>query len=466
MLMTFEELRTALDALFYSGKKKITDTILTDGFSACCVDSRKAVQDSLFFALEGERDDGHRFVNAAFAGGAVGAVVSKGKVEALKPCADSYGASLFAVDNTLKALQSVAGAYLAKFPNLLKIGITGSSGKTTVKEITACIFAGEKGWEKVVMNRGNLNSETGLPLSVFEVGPDHVVGVFEMGMNRKGEIAELAQVLKPNIALITNIGTAHIGTLGGKNAIAAEKKEIFSLFTGKETALIPNSDEYRDFLAEGVKGKVVFYESHSEFMREEKSQIIDRGLYGYDIMWNGNWVRFKLPGRHNIKNAIAALAIAKEAGVSNESIEQGLEKVAPLFGRGQIIYGDVTVVHDCYNANPESMSAVINFCDTLTWDGRKIYVIGSMLELGEESKKAHESIGAVLDDSAADFVYLFGKETETIARILKKNGKKPFFFTENMQELTQAFKSFTQTGDLVLLKGSRGCALERLLNSE
>jgi UDP-N-acetylmuramoyl-tripeptide--D-alanyl-D-alanine ligase len=459
MLMTFAELQTAVDALFYSGGKSAT--ALADGFSSCCVDSRKASPGSLFFALEGERQDGHRFVNAAFTAGAVGAVVSKEKVSILKPYADSYGAALFAVDDTLKALQDAAGAYLAKFPNLLKIGITGSSGKTTTKEITASIFICEKGQEKVIMNQGNLNSETGLPLSVFEVRPKHEVGVFEIGMNRKGEIAELARVLKPNIALITNIGEAHIGTLVNKDAIAAEKKDIFSQFTGKETALVPNLDEYRDFLAEDVKGKIVSYEPYSEFTN------IDRGLDGYDIIWAGNQVRFKLPGRHNIKNAVAAIAIAKEVGVSNESIGQGLEKVTPLFGRGQIIYGeDGTVINDCYNANPESMSAAIDFCDMLAWDGRKIYVIGSMLELGGESKEAHEKIGALLSDSTVDFVYLFGKETEIIAQILKKNGKKPFFFTENMQELTTAFKSFAQIGDLILLKGSRGCALERLLNNK
>jgi UDP-N-acetylmuramoyl-tripeptide--D-alanyl-D-alanine ligase len=458
--MSFAELQTAADALFYSGGK----AALTDGFSSCCVDSRKAGPGSLFFALAGERQDGHSFVNAAFAAGAVGVVASKKKAGALKSCTDSYGAALFAVDDTLKALQDTAGAYLAKFPNLLKIGVTGSSGKTTAKEIIANIFICEKGREKVVMNQGNLNSETGLPLSVFEVRPKHEVGIFEMGMNRKYEIAELARVLKPNLALITNIGDAHIGTLGDRDAIAAEKKDIFSQFTGKETAIVPNLDEYRDFLIEGLKGKAVFYEPDSEFTKKDgSSQIIDRGLDGYDIIRGGSQVRFKLPGPHNIKNAAAAIAIAKEAGASNESIERGLEKVTPLFGRGQIIHGDVTVINDCYNANPESTSAAIGFCDTLAWDRRKVYVIGSMLELGKEAKEAHEKIGALLNESTADFVYLFGKETETIMQILKKSGKKPFFFTENMQELTEAFKSFVQIGDLVLLKGSRGCALERLL---
>ncbi|MDR0411522.1 MAG: UDP-N-acetylmuramoyl-tripeptide--D-alanyl-D-alanine ligase [Treponema sp.] len=463
MLMTFAELQASIGALFYSGEKSIS--VLTGGFSECCVDSRKAGIGSLFFALKGEQIDGHCFVNAAFTAGAVGAVVSKENVSALKPHADSHAAALFAVDDTLKALQDAAGTYLAKFPSLLKIGITGSSGKTTTKEIAASIFVCEKGCEKVVMNQGNLNSETGLPLSVFEVRPQHEVGVFEMGMNRKGEIAELARVLKPNIALITNIGGAHIGTLGNKNAVAVEKKNIFSQFTGKEAALIPNLDEYRDFLIEGVRGKASFYEAYSEFTQEYgDNKIIDRGLDGYDLMWNGGWVRFKLPGRHNVKNAAAAIAIAKEAGVSNDSIGKGLEKVTPLFGRGQVIHGDLTVVNDCYNANPESMSAAINFCDAIAWNGRKVYVVGSMLELGKESQKAHEKIGVALNDSVVDFIYLFGKETEITARILKKNGKKPFFFTENMLELIQAFKSFTQIGDLVLLKGSRGCALERLLN--
>jgi UDP-N-acetylmuramoyl-tripeptide--D-alanyl-D-alanine ligase len=450
-LMTFAELRAATGASFFGGEGG------RGGFTAVCIDSRAAQQGSLFAALAGSSQDGHRFVEAAFASGAVAALVAREGAEAfgLVQVAAKYNAALFMVEDTLRALQDAACAYLDKFPNLLKIGITGSSGKTTTKEIAAAILGCEK---RVVMNQGNLNSETGLPLSVFEVRESHEVGIFEMGMNRKGEIAELARVLRPRISLITNIGSAHVGLLGSRDAIAAEKKAVFSTFAGGETALIPGRDDYRDFLAHSVKGKTVFY---GEF--PELGQITDKGLDGAEIVWDGIPVRFPLPGSHNIKNALAAIAIAKEAGACPASIRAGLAAIKPLFGRGEIIRGDVTIVQDCYNANPESAEAAVGFCDGVDWKtGRRIYVLGSMLELGEASQTAHEALGRVLAASKADLVCLFGKETLPAAAVLQKTARPPFFYTENMQELCDFIVHQAQKGDLILLKGSRGCALERV----
>jgi UDP-N-acetylmuramoyl-tripeptide--D-alanyl-D-alanine ligase len=444
-IMTFAELRDATHALFFGNEEQ-------SGFSSVCIDSRNAEKASLFVALAGSSQDGHLFVGSAFEKGAVAALVAESHFkEDLREIAKKYNAVLFVVEDTLKGLQDAAKAYLEKFPHLLRIGITGSSGKTTTKEITGAIFSSEK---SVIMNKGNLNSEIGLPLSVFAVDPCHEVGIFEMGMNRKGEIEELARVLKPHIALITNIGSAHIGLMGDRDAIAAEKKKIFSVFTGYETALIPDCDDYKGFLADGVKGKIVFYGDFAEL-----GEIKDLAFNGAKIIWDHVPAYFRLTGKHNIKNATAAIAIAKEAGISSASIRQGLEKVEPLFGRSEIIEGPVTIVQDCYNANPESTASAIEFCDGVDWSGRRIYVIGSMLELGALSEDAHKGIGQTLSDSRADFVYLFGKETKSTADVLR--GKK-FFYTENMLELSDSIAQTVQKGDLVLLKGSRGCALERL----
>jgi UDP-N-acetylmuramoyl-tripeptide--D-alanyl-D-alanine ligase len=377
----------------------------------------------------------------------------------IKDSAEKIGGVLIVVKNTLKGLQDAARVYLEKFPNLVKIGITGSSGKTTTKEIAAAIIGCEK---SVVMNPGNYNSETGLPLAIFHVRPEHEVGIFEMGMNRKEEIAELAAILKPNIALITNIGTAHIGMIGTKEKIAEEKKSIFSQFTGNEIALIPEGDECVSYLSENINGKICLFGSSSMKSLEGYN---DLGIKGTELIWEGNRVRFGLPGYFNLMNALAGIAIAQFVSVSSQAVKCGLESVKPLFGRGEIFEGEVTVLRDCYNANPEAVLAAIEFADSLEWkSGRKIYVIGSMLELGDESVSLHEKIGKTLSFSKAEKVFLFGKETISAVKILEAEKKISVFHTDEMKILSEAVLEYIEPGDFILLKGSRGTALETVLN--
>ncbi|MCL1928454.1 MAG: UDP-N-acetylmuramoyl-tripeptide--D-alanyl-D-alanine ligase [Treponema sp.] len=435
------------------------------GFTSVAIDSRKVNPASLFIALRGLSSDGHRFLRDALEAGAAGAMVTREgleeagyNAESLSVLAAEKGAALFIVKDTLKGLQDLAAAYLDLFPRLLRIGITGSSGKTTTKEITASIFGKEK---NVVMNSGNFNSETGLPLSAFNTLDCHEVGIFEAGMNRKGEIAELAAVLKPKIALITNIGPAHIGVLGSMENIAEEKKQIFSQFTGKETALIPEDDPFRDYLAQDVKGKVIFYGQNNLEASGKLNAVLDRGLAGTEINWEGIPVSFGLPGKHNVKNALAAAALANEAGISASSIRNGLAGVKGIFGRSEVLQGKTTVIRDCYNSNPDSAAEAIVFCDSIDWSGRRIYIIGSMLELGEHEEEEHRKIGQLLGESRADLIFLYGKETESSAKALNENRRK-YFHTNSMDQLSKELEKEIRSGDLVLLKGSRGCALEKL----
>lgn len=441
------------------------DTTGYSGFSSVSIDSRAVKEGSLFVALPGERSDGHDFVKEAFSNGAVAAIVERKKYASLglQDTSVVSGKTVIAVDDTLAALQSAAKLYLEKFPSLLKIGITGSAGKTTTKEMAAAIIGCEK---NTVANPGNFNSDSGLSLSVFAVRPCHEVGIFEMGMNRKGEMADLAGVLNPDIALITNIGSAHIGILGSKQAIAKEKKNIFSRLGEKGIALIPEDSGFRDFLAEDIRGKVSFYGEESI---AGLGGCFDRGLNGSEIVLDGQSINLALPGRHNLANAVAAIAIAQKIPVSTAAVKKGLESVKPLFGRGEIMHGSITVVRDCYNSNLESLTAAINFCDSVEWPGRRIYVIGEMLELGDASHGAHVEMGRLLAASKADAVYFFGKETgaalEAFTSCPYENGAKSkvrFFHTCDMEELMREAGSFACRGDLVLLKGSRGCALERL----
>ncbi len=461
LLMT---LRGLADAV--GGEIRAADAGST-GFSSVCIDSRQAAAGALFVALAGSAQDGHDYLEAALAAGAGSALVARSRMQkdgaALTAAADRHGAALVVVPDTLAALQAAAAAYLDGFPDLMKIGITGSSGKTTTKELAAAMLAGER---RVVMNPGNFNSETGLPLSAFMVRREHQVGVFELGMNRVGEIGELARVLRPRIALITNVGSAHIGILGSKDAIAKEKKEVFSRFTGSELALIPDGDAYAAYLAQGVQGRV---RAFGPDVMSAFGGTRSLGLDGTEVLWAGVPVRLALPGRFNLLNALGAAAIAEEAGVSADAIRRGMSAVAPLFGRGEILRGSVTVVRDCYNANPEATAAALEFCDSLDWPGRRIYVIGSMLELGAASAGEHRRIGQALAGSRADLVFLYGPETESIRQYLREQEEasaapRPalVFRTDDMETLKREISAAARPGDLVLLKGSRGTALERL----
>jgi len=460
-LMSFSGLSQALGASLFAGEGKQREGKQGEGFSSVSIDSRTVRPGALFVALRGNALDGHNFVDAAFGAGASAAMVAVSALQnpalGLTNLARKWNGVLIAVEDTLKALQNAAGAYLRQFSNLVRIGITGSSGKTTTKEIAAAIIGREK---SVVMNKGNLNSETGLPLSVFEVRPHHQVGIFEAGMNRHGEIAELAAVLNPDLALITNIGSAHIGIIGSRRAIAEEKKKIFSCFSGENTALIPENDDYREFLAKDINGKVVFYGPSS---LGQLGGIKDLGLQGTEIVWEGESVRFGLPGKFNLVNAMAAAALALELRVSASSVRRGIESVKPLFGRGEILYGRTTIIRDCYNSNPESVEETLDFCDSLEWPDRRIYVIGSMLELGDASEKAHADLGKRLASCKADMVFLFGDEIQAAAETMKNEAADLLsLYTKDRDELSRALDSSVKSGDLVLLKGSRGCELETL----
>ncbi len=429
------------------------------------VDSRKAEAGSLFVALPGERTDGHAFVGAALRLGAACVIARADRSEevlaavraAEAGASEALGPALIFVPDALAALQALARAYRRRFPSLLRIGITGSSGKTTTKECAAAILGRSR---SVVLNPGNLNSDIGLPLSTFAIGEGHEVGVFEMGMNRAGEMGELAEVYEPDIALITNVGTAHIGILGSRDAIAREKKAIFSRFEGAQAGFVWEDDPYNAFLKEGVRGEILDFGPRST---RELRVARNLGLSGYDLEWKGRPFRFPLPGPHNLLDAIAAAAAASRAGASDEDLALGLASVKPLFGRSEILEGEYTIVRDCYNANPDSVEAAIALCDSLDWKARRAYVLGSMLELGEESEAAHRAMGETAGRSKADALFFFGAEAKPAFEAARLAGFRGLaVFETDFDRLLAALRAYLAPGDLALLKASRGMALERL----
>lgn len=432
------------------------------------IDSRECRTGSLFVALPGEHVDGHRFVADALHAGAAMAMVRsryvtghRGELESLL---GETGAALCVVPDPLAALQDFARERLSHFPGLARIAVTGSNGKTTTKELIASVLAQN---DRTFKTRGNYNSEIGVPLSVFEVGEEHRFGVFECAMNHVGEMELLAGIVRPELAVVTNIGTAHIGLVGSQDGIAREKRQIFSRFDGSQTAVLYEAEDYRPMLEEGLAGRVELFGPESTPGFEGVESL---GLDGSVIRWRGRSIRLPVPGDHNVRNALCAITVALHYGCTDDEIHAGLEAFTPEFGRGEVYRGDVTVIQDSYNANADSMREAIRLLTATPHEaGRKMLVLGAMYELGHYADEHHRQVTEEAAGSDADAVFLFGAEFEKAAREAgaqgagDRTGSARMHWTDDFDELAKMLRATVSGGDLVLLKGSRGTQLERLL---
>ena len=464
-LLTIDELKTASAGFTVCQGGGIT------GFSSVATDSRDVKEGSLFVPLIGEFQNGHKYISQAIEKGASIIFVAEDEFsknpEKYENLTKQNAVAFVIVKNTLKALQNAAQAYVEKFPNLIKVAITGSSGKTTTKELCVSVL---KQKFRVVYTQGNLNSETGLPLSVFQIREDDEAGVFEMGMNHKNEIGDLSVILKAKYGIITNIGTAHIGLLGSRQNIAEEKRKVFDFIPEDGVAFIPENDDFSDFLAEGVKSKIVRTGLSSS---EKISNVKNLGIEGTEFSYKGEKIHLKLPGSYNFLNALTAVALGEELGLTPEQIKTGIESVPVLDGRSQILHFSVnsvnlTVLQDCYNANPDSVEKSLSLCSSVK--GRKCLVLGDMLELGAESESAHEKIGKIAAEIARDGetkLVFIGPEMKAAVKAAESEGIKNIVYSSEFKAddierivkeeiLTLADESF------VLLKGSHGIGLERI----
>jgi len=426
------------------------------------IDSRQAGPGALFVPLPGSRTDGHEYLLDALARGAAAVLVERGRWRRLAAVvgaeARQRGAAVILVARPLAALQELARFHLRRLQGVCRVGVTGSNGKTTTKELIAAILGRQA---PTAATAGNLNSEIGLPLACFQVGPQHRFAVFEMGINRPGEMDLLAGIARPDRVLITNIGTAHIGPLGSQEGIAREKRRAFHGFNGRQKAFLFEGEPYYRYLARGVRGQVIPFGPKSTPGFEGSE---DLGLDGTLIRWEGLRIRFPLFGRHNLLNALGALTLATELGASKESVREALEAAAPLEGRSQILRGGPTVIQDCYNANPESMRRLLEFVKPLAWPGRKIAVLGSMLELGEATHEEHRLLGAEAARAGFDCLLLFGEEMAGAYEELRRTGYSGYAeWTADFGALRQQLRNLARAEDLVVLKGSRGMELERLV---
>ena len=466
-----KDLLLTLDELIFSTKAKVvySPSVECAGVFSVATDSRNVKANGVFFPLLGEFQDGHKFIAKAIENGA-SVIVADEKVwasdkDVYLPVVENR-ATVIAVENTLYALQAAAAFYVKKFPELIKVGITGSNGKTTTKELVSSVLETKY---QVIKTEGNFNSETGLPLSVFNIRKEHEIGVFELGMNRVDEIKELANVLFPNFAIITNIGTAHIGILGTKDNIAKEKKNIFYNFSSECVGFVPENDEYVNYLKDVPAGKIL---SYGEKSLSKVSNVRDLGLLGTSFDYEKLNINLALAGKYNFSNALSAVALGETLGLSASEIKAGIENVKPLGDRSNIIQGNFTVVKDCYNANADSMKAALDFYGDLEVLGKKTFVLGDMLELGSDSKALHEEIGEIVVNQKVNKVIFVGKEmTYAYSKALDiKKEKNLSVVLESLEsyedkeifELAKDLEKDINQGDLYFFKGSRGIKLERI----
>ena len=454
------------------------------GSAACSfndvqTDSRNVTAEKpcMFVPLMGEFQNGHKYIEDVLAKKAAVILINKSEYESKSAHYDDLAAKyadvcFVLVENTLHALQDAAEAYVAKkCGNMILVSITGSSGKTTTKEMMVSVAQAHFGNEGVAYTYGNLNSETGLPLSVFKIRGDEKIGIFEMGMNRVNEIGEISKVLKSRFGIITNIGTAHIGILGSQKNIAEEKRKSFAYIPENGAAVVGADDPFADFCTEGVRGKVVKFGRNVPVEVSGVRFVEDKGLFGSDFELDGLPVHLPLSGSYNYLNALSVIACAKEIGIPSEDIKKGLEAVASLSGRmevceAKLVNGKkIILIKDCYNANLDSMMKVIDFCGDLKNVGKKIFVLADMKELGAESEKSHQAIGRRVSEVKAELVYLVGPEMKAAEKAADGQGIKWFDESndKNFEAIAADINLLASDNDVILLKGSHSMQLEKLV---
>jgi UDP-N-acetylmuramoyl-tripeptide--D-alanyl-D-alanine ligase len=418
-------------------------------------DSRTLQPGDLFVPLRGDRFDGHDYLNQAIQRGAAACLSEEMIGGLLVP--------VIKVNNTLKALGDLAAAMRRKFAGPV-VGITGTSGKTTCKEMLASIL-GHLG--PGLKSAGNFNNLVGVPLTLFGLRPEHRWAVVEMGMSARGEIARLTEIAAPNIGLITNVGAGHLQNFDGLTGVARAKGELFIGLQSGGVALINVDDpEIRVLpVANGVR-KVFFGQGHEAGIRAARVTS-HNGSVSFTLAVDGaeQQVVLPLPGRHNVANALGAAAAATVLGVGLEDIAAGLAAFKPCPGRMELIElpGDIVLLEDSYNANPLSVRAALDALRDLGSGGRRIAVLGDMLELGVSAPELHRQIG-MLVASRADRLFTYGKLAEEIARGARQSGMPAdrIRSSGNHEELAGELRGMLQAGDRVLIKGSRGMRMEKV----
>ncbi|HBT20115.1 MAG TPA: UDP-N-acetylmuramoyl-tripeptide--D-alanyl-D-alanine ligase [Peptococcaceae bacterium] len=429
-------------------------------FKGVCTDSRKIEPGQLFFALKGENFDGHDFVYQAFLRGAAAAVVHK-SVKGIPE-----GKCVVMVEDTLLALQKLAAWWRKQF-DIPVIGVTGSSGKTTTKDILAGILASSG---EVCSTKGNLNNHIGLPLVLLGLSRSCRFCVLEMAMRGLGEIAQLCEIAAPTGGIITNIGLAHYERLGSQENIARAKGELAQSLPEEGFLLLNSEDPWSSFIRRLTSAEVIYYGMRDNaHIRAEKVKFTPWGSSFLLVTdsFSGT-LDLPLPGKHNLYNCLAAVGAAVQLGLNLEEIRQGLKRINLTKMRLEHLKGikDTVVINDAYNANPDSMKASLKVLRDFSGN-RKIAVLGDMLELGEIAVKEHIEVGRETADLGIDYLITVGKLARNIAQGAADVGmsREKIFCASNNEEAVEMIKKIIVPGDVILVKGSRAMGMEEIVNA-
>jgi UDP-N-acetylmuramoyl-tripeptide--D-alanyl-D-alanine ligase len=430
------------------------------------IDSRTIQPGELFFAVKGERLDGHDYVESAQSRGAVASVVNKGELSRF-----SNAENLLAVDDTLVALQTLATA-VRKLWAKTAIAITGSMGKTTTKEAVAHLLSTKY---RVHRTKGNFNNHFGLPLGLLTLEPEYDLAVVEMGMSHAGEIAALAHIAQPNEAVITNVAPVHLENFTSIAGIARAKYELIEALPATGTAFLNADDEYVCQFGRDFKGKTILYGLNTPAavcaasVRAENVELLGPKGTAFDLVARGvrQPVLSPLLGAHNVSNVLAAAAVALEHGITPSEIAQALPSLQPADKRGEVVQlGNITVLLDCYNSSPKALMAAVDTLAAMPAK-RRIVVAGEMLELGATAEQLHRDCGTYIAGKGVagkklDFLLGVRGHAKPLVEAAKAAGMKAEFVA-TPEEAGDWLAKETQPGDAVLLKASRGVKLEKAL---
>ncbi len=442
-------------AEFIGGTGEFDPRLEATGYS---IDSRTLVPGDLFFAVKGERLDGHEFVEAALGAGAVAAVIRSDQLV-------RYPARtrLLAVEDPLKALQLLGSAVRRLWGKPL-VGVTGSTGKTTTKEAIAQVLGTRF---RVLKSVGNLNNQFGLPLQLLRLEPEHDIAVIEMGMNHAGELAALANIAQHDIAVVTNVGPVHLEFFDSVASIARAKDELIASLQPGGTAVLNADDEYVSQFGRDFRGRVLtFALRHPADVRAEAVEELGVNGIAFDLVAGGCRERARLPllGLHNVYNALAAVAVGLDRGISPAEAASALSTLSAADKRGEVSeVGGAIVVNDCYNSNPKAFQAMVGSFASLPAK-RRIVVAGEMLELGPSSDELHRRCGTMVADKKIDLLIGVRGAAARMVEAARAAGMDALFVA-TPEDAGEWLAREVRPGDAVLLKASRGVKLERALEA-
>ncbi|MFH1288663.1 MAG: UDP-N-acetylmuramoyl-tripeptide--D-alanyl-D-alanine ligase [bacterium] len=432
--------------------KEFDGTLKIKGVST---DSRTIKKGEAFFAVKGEKFDGTKFVKDALMNGASAVIVSNGENIQCK--------KVICVRDTKKALINLASYYRKKI-NPKVCGITGSNGKTTTKDVLALLL---EDTYNVVKNRGNFNNEIGLPLTILDMAKSTEVLILEMGMSGKGELSVLNSAAQPDVGIITNVGPAHLAYFSSLKEIASAKAELIEGLTEDKFAVLNADDYFYDFFRKKTRAKIITFgvKNKSDFMAEDIRLFPFKGsTFVLNVQGKKIKVKTSLPGLHNVYNILAAMA-AGSMFFDNLCLLAGkLEKAKPPKMRLEVVnIKDIKIVNDAYNANPDSVMAVLKELGDYEAKGKKVFVFGGMLELGNDSKEYHRKIGEEIVKQDIDYLIIKESDGTVItsdAAIQSGMDRNKIFLVKTNEDIVNILLSFIKKQDTILFKGSRATRLE------